>query len=149
MALLLRPDATCAGVARPGCVAFVSLLVLLVAVPASAQSLRKDEKPASRGALRIEVTAGESGSPVADAAVMVSAAPEHRAAGTKPQLNVKTDARGVVEVPEIPAGKTLVQVIAKGFKSFSRWYEHAEAGQPIQIRLEKLPRWEDKPKAKR
>ena len=128
------------------CVAVVSVLVLLQAVPAFSQGRRKEEKRTAGAELRIEVAARESGQPVAEAEVLVRHVPERDAGEKKIQANVKTDARGMAQVPAIPAGKIVVQVSAKGYKSFSHWYEHAGGGQTIQIQLEKLPRWEGKPR---
>jgi len=131
---------------RPNCVAVVSVLVLLQAVPAFSQGRRKAEKQAAGAVLRIEVTARETGQPVAEAEVLVRHVPERDAGDKKIQANMRTDPRGVAQVPAIPAGKIVVQASAKGYKSFSRWYERSGEAQTIQIQLEKLPRWEVKPK---
>jgi hypothetical protein len=130
----------------PNCLAVVCVLVLLQAVPAFSQGRRKEEKQTAGGGLRIEVTARESGQPIAEAEVFVRHVPERDAGGKKILANVKTDANGIAQLSGIPAGKIFVQVSAKGCKSFSRWYEHAGGGQTIQIQLEKLPRWEGKPR---
>jgi hypothetical protein len=122
------------------------VLVLLQAVPAFSQGRRKEEKRTAGAVLRIEVTAREGGQPIAEAEVLVRHMPERDAGDKKIQANMRTDPRGVAQVPAIPAGKIVVQVSAKGYKSFSRWYEHSGEAQTIQIQLEKLPRWEDKPK---
>ncbi len=131
---------------HPKCIVVVSVLVLLQAVPGFSQGRRKEEKQTPGARLRIEVTAWETSQPVAEAEVLVRYVPERDAGGKKIQANVKTDARGVAQVPGIPAGKIVVQVSAKGYRSFSRWYEHSKEAQTIQIQLEKLPRWEGKPR---
>src|SRR5262249_5531106 len=99
---------------------------------------------AERG--RVEVAARESGQPVPEADVFVHHVPQRDAGGKRIETNVKTDARGVARVPGIPAGTMIVQVSAKGYRNFSRWSEHSEETQAIQIRLERTPHWEDKPK---
>jgi hypothetical protein len=124
----------------------MSALVLLQAVPSFPQGRRKAEKQTAGAGVRIEVAARESGQPVAEAEVLVRDVPEHGVPGNKIEMKVKTDANGIAQLSGFPAGKIFVQVSAKGCKSFSRWYEHAGGGQTIQIQLEKLPRWEAKPK---
>jgi len=114
-------------------IAVVSVLALLPGVSAFPQSDRKDKKQAVSSELRIEVTAGDSGQPVVAAEVLVRYVPEPGSAGKKMEANVKTDARGIAQVSDIPAGKIVVQISAKGYRSFSRWYEHAEKRQTIQI----------------
>src|SRR6266852_3021249 len=111
-------------------IAVVSVLALLPGVSAFPQSDRKDKKQAVSSELRIEVT----GQPVVAAEVLVRYVPEPGSTGKKMEANVKTDARGIAQVSDIPAGKIVVQISAKGYRSFSRWYEHAEKRQTIKTR---------------
>jgi hypothetical protein len=57
------------------------------------------------------------------------------------EMNFKTNSEGSVKVPEIPRGKILIQVIAKGWHTYGKWYEIETESQTIQIKLEPPPRW--------
>lgn len=92
--------------------------------------------------LRIVVT-GNTGKPIGNATVYVRF-PE--AGGIfhhdkLSELDLKTNEDGSVKVPEIPQGKILVQVIAKGWHTFGKWYEVNTSEQTIEIKLELPPRW--------
>jgi hypothetical protein len=57
------------------------------------------------------------------------------------EMNFKTNLDGSVKVPEIPRGKILIQVIAKGWHTYGKWYEVEAESETIQIKLELPPRW--------
>ncbi len=57
------------------------------------------------------------------------------------EMNFKTNLDGSVKVPEIPRGKILIQVIAKGWHTYGKWYEVETESETIQIKLEPPPRW--------
>jgi hypothetical protein len=57
------------------------------------------------------------------------------------ELNFKTNEDGSVKVPEIPQGKILIQVIAKGWHTYGKWYEIAQSEQAVPIKLEPPPHW--------
>jgi hypothetical protein len=57
------------------------------------------------------------------------------------ELNFKTNQDGSVKVPEIPQGKILIQVIAKGWHTYGKWYEIAQSEQAVPIKLEPPPHW--------
>jgi len=56
-------------------------------------------------------------------------------------MNFKTNLDGSVKVPEIPRGKILIQVIAKGWHTYGKWYEVETESETIQIKLEPPRRW--------
>lgn len=92
--------------------------------------------------MKIVVT-GNTGKPIGNATVYVRF-PE--AGGLfhhekLSELDFKTNEDGSVKVPEIPQGKILVQVIAKGWHTFGKWYEIHTSEQTIEIKLELPPRW--------
>jgi hypothetical protein len=98
--------------------------------------------PATSSRLTIQVTAGEKNEPVDSASVYVKYIQEHKLRKDKRvEMNVKTNRDGIAHVPEPPKGKVLIQIIAPGWKPFGKWFEIEDLSQPIQIHLEKPPRW--------
>jgi hypothetical protein len=57
------------------------------------------------------------------------------------ELNFKTNQDGSVKVPEIPQGKILIQVIAKGWHTYGKWYEIAQSEESVPIKLQPPPHW--------
>lgn len=86
---------------------------------------------------------GSDGKPVGNASVYVRF---YQAGGflhheKLAELDLKTNQDGTVKVPEIPQGKILVQVIAKGWHTFGKWYDVQKGKESIQITLEPPPHW--------
>jgi hypothetical protein len=117
------------------------------AVAASAQDPSPPPKASPPSAveyshLTIEVTGGDTATPVENASVYVKYVEEHVIRKDKKlELNVKTNREGVAHVPDAPVGRALVQIIADGWKTYGRWYDISDAKQVIKIRLEKPPKW--------
>ncbi len=102
----------------------------------------KDAKASGVSLLRIQVTAGEKDAPVDSASIYVRFLEVHKIGKDHMiEMNVKTNKEGVVKLPSVPRGKTLIQVIAPGWKTFGHWYDLDQAEQTIKIKLEKPPRW--------
>ncbi|MGH9716498.1 MAG: hypothetical protein ACRD4R_07200 [Candidatus Acidiferrales bacterium] len=57
------------------------------------------------------------------------------------ELDLKTNQDGSVRVPPVPRGKILIQVIAKGWHTFGKWYDVEKVQQSITIKLEAPPGW--------
>jgi ABC-type antimicrobial peptide transport system permease subunit len=57
------------------------------------------------------------------------------------EMSFKTNMGGSVKVPEVPRGKVLIQVIAKGWRTFGKWYDIDTDGQTVEIKLEPPPHW--------
>ena len=57
------------------------------------------------------------------------------------ELNLKTNEDGSVKVPDIPRGKILIQVVAKGWKTYGKWFEIDSEVQTVEIKLEAPPHW--------
>jgi hypothetical protein len=106
----------------------------------------KKDKKSSQSAtvkLRIEVASAADGKPIGNASVYVrfneSGGFLHREKLT--ELNFKTNQDGSAKIPEVPQGKILIQVIAKGWHTFGKWYEIETEEQTIQIKLDPPPHW--------
>jgi hypothetical protein len=106
---------------------------------------KKDKKSSDPGMvkLKIEVVSGADGKPVGNASVYVryneSGGFLHK--DKLAELNFKTNQDGSAKVPEIPQGKILIQVIAKGWHTYGKWYDVDTDEQTIQIKLEPPPHW--------
>lgn len=57
------------------------------------------------------------------------------------ELSLKTNQEGMVKTPEVPQGKILIQVIAKGWHTFGKWYEIDKDSDSVLIKLEPPPHW--------
>ncbi len=120
---------------RVGIVGVVALLALLVAagpVGAGEEELR----------LEVVVTAEETGKPIPGASVYVKYTEERfLRKDKKEELTGKTNEEGRAVVPGVRAGKVLVQVVVKGWKTFGQQYEVAGPKQTVEIKLKPAKRW--------
>ena len=104
---------------------------------------KKDSKPSdpTTTKLRIRVTADDK--PVGNASVYV----RFPVAGgifhkdKLSELNLKTNEDGSAKVPDIPRGKILIQVVAKGWKTYGKWYEIDSEAMTVEIKLEPPAHW--------
>jgi hypothetical protein len=105
---------------------------------------KKDSKPSdpTTTKLRIHVTAPDD-KPVGNASVYVrfpvSGGLFHK--DRLSELNLKTNEDGSAKVPDIPRGKILIQVVAKGWKTYGKWYEINSEAMTIEIKLEPPAHW--------
>ncbi|MBX9602732.1 MAG: carboxypeptidase-like regulatory domain-containing protein [Bryobacteraceae bacterium] len=80
-----------------------------------------------------------SGKPVERASVIVKFSEGRSVAKlgkkTRTAWELRTNQEGVARIPEIPRGKVLVQVIAKGYQTFGEHFDVNEAEKTIEIRL--------------
>jgi hypothetical protein len=92
--------------------------------------------------LRLEVTGGETSTPIDSASIYVRYVVKHRMGKDEPvEMNLKTNHEGTVIVPGVPRGEVTVQVIAEHWKPFGQKYQATEDQQVIKVHLEKPPRW--------
>lgn len=109
-----------------------------------AQSDKKEKKPSDPGTvkLRIEVTSPD-GKPVGNASVYVrfneTVGLFHK--NKLAEMSLKTNQDGSVKVTDVPQGKILIQVIAKGWHTFGKWYDIETESETVQIKLEAPPHW--------
>jgi hypothetical protein len=102
---------------------------------------QKNQAPAPSNRLTIEVTAGDSNTPVENASVYVKTLEQHLIKDKKFEVQVKTNQSGTAHVPDAPTGRVQIQVVADGWKTFGHWYDVTDAKQVIKIHLEKPPKW--------
>ena len=113
------------------------LIRILVALAlALTMPLAADDDPMTK--LRIEVK-NNNDQPVEQASVVVRFV-EGRSVkkfGKKIITNwqVKTNQEGIAKVPELPQGKVMVQVIAKGYQTFGNTFDVNEEEKTIEVKL--------------
>lgn len=103
---------------------------------------KKDDGEAPTVRLKIEITDPHD-KPVGNASVYIRfnqvGGPLHK--DKLAELNLKTNDDGTVKVPEIPQGKIMIQVVAKGLHTFGKWYDINKSEDTIEIKLENPPHW--------
>jgi hypothetical protein len=103
---------------------------------------KKDSSEPATTKLRIMVTNSRN-DPVANASVYVrfntSGGLLHH--DQLAELDLKTNQDGSVKVPPVPQGKILVQVVAKGWHTYGKWYDIETDEQLISIKLDPPPHW--------
>jgi hypothetical protein len=57
------------------------------------------------------------------------------------EMNLKTNEDGTVKVPEIPQGKIMIQVIAKGWHTYGKWFDIEKKEDTLEIKLDPPPHW--------
>jgi len=57
------------------------------------------------------------------------------------ELDFKTNEDGSVKVPDVPRGKILIQVVAKGWHTYGKWYDIESEQESIDIKLVPPPKW--------
>jgi uncharacterized membrane protein YvbJ len=126
---------------------FLSMIALQQArAQSSAGSAPKNDAAQARAdantRIKITVTGGDNNVAVENASVYVKYVEEHKLTKDKKlELNVKTSREGVAHVPNAPAGRVLIQVVADGWKTFGRWYDITDPNQEFKIHLERPPKW--------
>jgi hypothetical protein len=126
----------------------MSALAILAGASTNAQSnsAPQDKPPAAKSdqtsRLTIEVSGGESETPVENASIYVKYVEERKILKDKKlEMNVKTNREGTAHIPAAPMGRVLIQVVADGWKTYGRWYDITELKQTFKVHLEKPPKW--------
>jgi hypothetical protein len=84
-----------------------------------------------------------NGKPVGNASVYV----RFNAAGgllrkeKQMEVDLKTNENGRAKVKDLPRGKILIQVVAKGWHTFGQWFDLDSDDKTIEIKLEPPPHW--------
>lgn len=92
--------------------------------------------------LRVEVAAEETGKPIANATVYVKFKEERfLRSDKKHEWSVKTNAHGEATFPPLPEGRVLVQVVAKGWKTYGRYHTLEGPKHVLELKLKKPKKW--------
>ena len=103
----------------------------------------KDSKPSDPTTTKLRIHVIADGKPVGNASVYV----RFPVAGgifhkdKLSELNLKTNGDGSAKVPDIPRGKILIQVVAKGWKTYGKWYDIDSEAMTVEIKLEAPAHW--------
>ncbi len=63
------------------------------------------------------------------------------AATVFPNFTSQNPDRKAFKVPEVPIGRVLIQVVAKGYHTYGKWYDIAKDPDLISIKLDPPPHW--------
>jgi len=115
--------------------------------PATTDKPARQDKGSSKSSdpgvtrLKIRVTANDK--PVSNATVYVRfnvpGGLLHR--DKLAELDFKTNEDGSVKVPDVPRGKLLIQVVAKGWHTYGKWYDVNTEQEMIEIKLIPPAKW--------
>lgn len=105
---------------------------------------KKDDKGKAQQTTRIRMlVTSDAGKPISNASVYVKFPVDggmfHH--DKLQEMDLKTNEDGSVKVPPIPQGKVLVQVVAKGWRPYGKWYDVETDEQLIEIKLAPPPHW--------
>jgi hypothetical protein len=104
---------------------------------------KNETKSSGQGTTKLRIVVTGNDKPVSNASVYV----KYNEPGglfhheKLAEMSFRTNLDGSVKVPEVPRGKILIQVIAKGWHTYGKWYEIETESETIQIKLEPPPRW--------
>lgn len=118
---------------RTACLAVLTAAALLaLSAPAEDKQVR----------LEVVITAEETGQPIENAVVYVKFKEERALRKDKRQeWSNKTNHDGQVGFPLLPEGQVLVQVIAKGWKTYGRFYDLRGPQHILEIKLKPSKKW--------
>lgn len=114
----------------------------VVVASAHNQSDSKKDEPPPTTKITIHVS-DPNGKPVGQASVYVRFSQTvgvfHK--DKLAELDLKTNDNGSCKVPPIPQGKIMIQVIAKGWRTYGEWYDIEHAEETVPIKLQARPHW--------
>jgi hypothetical protein len=104
---------------------------------------KKDSKTDEGTTTKLKIVVTGNDKPVGNASVYVRF---NMAGGMlhkekQAEVDLKTNENGTAKVRDLPRGKILIQVVAKGWHTFGKWYELDSDDQTIEIKLEPPPHW--------
>jgi hypothetical protein len=104
----------------------------------------KQQPSSNSGTVRIHITVTDANDkPVPNASVYVryneSGGFLHR--DKLAEMNFKTNQEGSLKVKDVPQGKVLIQVIAKDWHTFGKWYDMDKDEETVSIKLEPPTKW--------
>ena len=92
--------------------------------------------------LEVAITAEESGDPVTNATVYLKYEEKRFLRKDKKiEFTSKTNDDGKAVFPLVPEGRVLVQIVAKGWKTYGKYYELEGPKQTLEVKLQPARRW--------
>jgi hypothetical protein len=126
---------------RSACFALLCLTTCASAPAQQATPPKETPAPAPIPRLTIEITGGDADKPIENASVYLKTQQDRLIKDKKTEVNVKTNMQGIAHVPEPPAGRVLIQVVAEGWKPYGHWYDITDSKQVVKIHLDRPPKW--------
>jgi hypothetical protein len=120
------------GLLRSGAGLFLAFCLVAVA--------RAEEEPSV--VVEVIVTAEEGGAAISQASVYLKFKEERfLRRDKKTEWTMKTDPEGKAKFPALPEGQALVQVVAKGWKTYGRYHTLRGPHHTLEITLKRPPKW--------
>ena len=92
--------------------------------------------------LEVAITAEESGDPITNATVYLKYEEKRFLRKDKKiEFTSKTNDDGKAVFPLVPEGRVLVQIVAKGWKTYGKYYELEGPKQTLEVKLQPARRW--------
>ena len=114
------------------------LALLLAALSAGLAAAPADEEVR----LEVAITAEETGDPVTNATVYLKYQEKRFLRKDKKiEFTSKTNDLGTAVFPPVPEGRVLVQIVAKGWKTYGKYHELEGPKQSLEIKLQPVRRW--------
>lgn len=115
------------------------LAAVLVAAPgARLGAVAQDEEVR----LEVTITAEETGDPVTNATVYLKYEEKRFLRKDKKiEFTSKTNDDGKAVFPPVPEGRVLVQIVAKGWKTYGKYHELEAPKQTLEVKLQPVRRW--------
>jgi len=125
------------------CVATLALCAAQLSLGAQdKQTPPKQSSTEQMSRITIEVSGGETETPVENASIYIKYIEERKVMKDKKlELNVKTNRDGTAHIPDPPLGRVLIQIVADGWKTYGKYYELTDPGAVIKIHLDRPPKW--------
>jgi len=125
------------------CVATLALCAAQLSLGAQdKQTPPKQSSTEQMSRITIEVSGGETETPVENASIYIKYIEERKVMKDKKlELNVKTNRDGTAHIPDPPLGRVLIQIVAEGWKTYGKYYELSDPGAVIKIHLDRPPKW--------
>ena len=92
--------------------------------------------------LEVAITAEETGDPVTNATVYLKYQEKRFLRKAKKiEFTSKTNDLGTAVFPPVPEGRVLVQIVAKGWKTYGKYHELEGPKQRLGVKLQPVRRW--------
>lgn len=96
----------------------------------------KEDSEKTQGA-QLEVTDSDDGQPVAGAEILVTYWIQKKRTVMRRELELRTNAEGIAQLPKIQAERIVITVKAVGYRDCSLWLKAGVRGRNVEIQLEK------------
>jgi hypothetical protein len=113
-------------------------LVLLLTALSIESGAAADEE----ARLEVTITAEETGDPIPNASVYLKYAEKRFLRKDKKiEFSSKTNDEGKAVFPPVPEGRVLVQIVARGWKTYGKYHEIEGPKHTLEVKLQPVKRW--------